>query len=66
MFAKFIEIVRPRLHHRDALGPKLGRMQVSSANIVLLLMRQLAFDGVRIPCPFRSNVSTLLCGTRAP
>jgi hypothetical protein len=50
-FPKFIEIIRPRVHHCDAFGPILGTVRVRSANSVRLLVSELALDGVRFQRP---------------
>src|SRR6187402_2122162 len=46
--AKLIEVVRPPLRHANTLCPVRATM-ISSANTVLLAMRQCALDRIRMP-----------------
>ena len=47
-FVKFDEIIRPPLHHLDALLPMLAP-QIGTAHVVVFHMSQLSFDRVRMP-----------------
>ena len=49
--SKLVKIIRPDLHHVDALGPELRGVHVRKANLVFFLMRELPLDGVGIPSP---------------
>src|SRR6266540_7197562 len=47
-FPQAIEIVRPNLHHLDALRPVFRRMHIRSTHAVLLLVSKLAFDCIGV------------------
>jgi len=47
-FVKFDEIIRPPLHHLDALLPMLAP-QIGAAHIIIFHMSQLSFDRVWMP-----------------
>jgi hypothetical protein len=47
--AKPVEIIRPRLHHQHALGPKFSVVGVSSTDGVGFLAGELALYGIRVP-----------------